>query len=245
LYSSEEEGENGTGEDEVAKRYAEENEIDQATNEPTVGDKRPLQQSVETDDLGIPAENLKKAKQVQVEEVADQLASEELTVIPDNVEEIPDNVEEIPDNVEEVPDNVEEVPDNVEEVPDNVEEVPDNVEEVPDNVQDDSDDEKPHVCAVHLHAKNKWGQWEELSHTAYVKEGGKYFKTKCGSCTLVLCATKKGANTTLFNNNNPGRVCGLCKDYLVCKSCYVASIMENDTPDPNDDRRMVRKRRNK
>jgi hypothetical protein len=224
LYSSEEEGENGTGEDEVAKRYAEENEIDQATNEPTVGDKRPLQQSVETDDLGIPAENLKKAKQVQVEEVADQLASEELTVIPDNVEEILDNVEEIPDNVEEVPDNV---------------------EEVPDNVQDDSDDEKPHVCAVHLHAKNKWGQWEELSHTAYVKEGGKYFKTKCGSCTLVLCATKKGANTTLFNNNNPGRVCGLCKDYLVCKSCYVASIMENDTPDPNDDRRMVRKRRNK
>jgi hypothetical protein len=224
LYSSEEEGENGTGEDEVAKRYAEENEIDQATNEPTVGDKRPLQQSVETDDLGIPAENLKKAKQVQVEEVADQLASEELTVIPDNVEEIPDNVEEIPDNVEEIPDNV---------------------EEVPDNVQDDSDDEKPHVCAVHLHAKNKWGQWEELSHTAYVKEGGKYFKTKCGSCTLVLCATKKGANTTLFNNNNPGRVCGLCKDYLVCKSCYVASIMENDTPDPNDDRRMVRKRRNK
>jgi hypothetical protein len=209
LYSSEEERENGTGEDEESKREAEENEIDLATNEPTVGDKRPLEQSVETDNLDIPAEALKKTKQVQVEEVADQVV----------VEELPVQIEEVVDQVV--------------------------IEEIPDEVQDDSDDEKRHVCAVHLHAKNNWGQWEELSHTAYVKEGGKYFKTKCGSCTLVLCATKKGANTTLFNNNNPGRVCGLCKDYLVCKSCYVASIMENDTPDPNDDRRMVRKRRNK
>jgi hypothetical protein len=97
------------------------------------------------------------------------------------------------------------------------------------------------VCSSKtVHTRNNWGGWEEKEHTWYVKEGGTFFNTKCQNCKLSLLPRKMGKKTTPLNTAHPARVCALCKNYIICHSCYVSSLMEDEEADPNDPRRGMR-----